>query len=546
MFTHQRLISPPGWLAIHISVLTIVIMLSNIAFSQEELIIDSSSNSVLFIEERGESNLLQINPIYFGKPSASIEFAIESGALGPFVLAVFGPEHQDLHRELIDGNTTFTARVNRSSFYFRLYGDSVRSRDQAAALRIRIRFLELFDDIERGSQEAVNFGTGPAWHSFATLRQVDADRAVPKEISDLAKSVVRLHTPTKPICDQSSRRDFSTSGCTAWRFSETLFATAAHCLKDGQATCDRANVTFGYNPPDNKGERYNREESASWGEAVEQCTKVEYWNHRLDFALFRISTDSLSVWRDYKPLPIRWEDAFPLITKDSSLEGDRLVVVHHPKPRQCGSMFNRRVGNAYLEEDWRKAAVYDGGFQTGHRFSAYGSGKAESCRVWVVDQSGGSKSPISRNGSGRIQIPMGRKAEVRDLCDEVISGRRPSVAVLHRCDTCAGTSGAPLFSIEDQPGDDRLGTVVGVHLGAFDAAPDNNGLIPYRGNYALRISKIGDCLDLKRSVDQDRFVASEDATKYAVCKAVLPESAPHRDCGTEVDGDCLPFAEFER
>ncbi|MCG8449221.1 MAG: hypothetical protein MI725_06535, partial [Pirellulales bacterium] len=369
------------------------------------------------------------------------------------------------------------------------------------------------------------------WHNWDTISNTTLSPEVVELMQALGQGVVRLKTPLVPSCRHWNRGTLQDkNGCTAFRIADDLFATNWHCLSEsmketqvGEKSCNSASITFAYEPPTEGG----TSDSTFWGSTSESCKSIEYINSRLDFAIFRVSRNNYSIWGKYPTLRfLPGAESYPQTTTDNQRFGDRLAILHYPRAKACKNYDSDYDYNVF--EDIENIHVKRG-YQTKLKVSTFGESNP-SCRVWVM-QPGNFASPIQKISAGveeegSVKAILGTNHSPESICDEVPKDPAPSIGLLHRCDTCAGSSGSPLIST--QTGTPRFGTVVGIHAGHFGRNGD--GRLDFSGNFAIRASKVSDCVNLEMVRKTNSVQFSVEAEKFAVCKAEHPRSAPHLNC----------------
>lgn len=396
------------------------------------------------------------------------------------------------------------------------------------------------EPLEHG-MEAVSSTRPPTWFGAEQVSSSFLSAERKTTINELRRGVVRLHTPMAAQCrSYVGGSHIDSEGCTAWRVAENLFATAWHCLPESQDSCDHASITFDYSP--RKGLETN--DSTKWGSATESCTRVEYANDRLDFTLFRVSTREIGKWKNAPKLRVLPSDlSYPQTTTDTHRTGDRLALIHFPALAVCKDFESR---DASPSSSARDAVAYNRRkYQTSQKISAFDASANAECRAWVVQTGRNSNQPIYQlppNGDAAFDVrtPVGRNHKPEgSFCSRLLPDPAPKIGLLHRCETCQGSSGAPLISLEPRPssGLGRHGTVVGIHSGYFQKR--NRGMRDFIGNFAIRMSKITECLDMAAIGETNKIVYSESASSKAACKALHPKNAPHLKCNSLNDADCV-------
>lgn len=393
------------------------------------------------------------------------------------------------------------------------------------------------------------------WFGLNDLRSSSLSAEEQLAVTTMSAGVVRLHHPMAlgPNGGNSSRGNI---GCTAWRASVDLFATAWHCLflRD-QDSCDIASITFDYEPPERStGGQFD---SADWGSASEECERIVYSNDRLDFALFRVTTEQIGIWGGTTPIlrVLPGDDSFPQTTTPGLRTGDRFVVLHHPRPSACIDIHTLEKVNAVAEGD--SFYVRSGGYQMSLRISAFDDAETNNqCRAWIP-QTGTNQGeatlnrPTRQNPEPTIRAVLGRHPDpggsFRLFNSPVLPEELPSIALLHRCGVCAGSSGAPIGSLEPGP---RHGTVVGIQSYYYASESEGNDGPPYAGYGGTRMSVIAQCLDMHAmslvnelgpNGEGAELVYAEGAAEHAVCDPLIAtEDVPYLECNesTRHQADC--------
>lgn len=388
------------------------------------------------------------------------------------------------------------------------------------------------------------------WFSIDDINSSSLSPEQQLMVRTTSSGIVRLHTPVVPRRPSGSSNN-SRAGCTAWRVSTDLFATAWHCLAlRDQRSCDRASITFDYKPPAN-GPRRGFDSVADWGKASESCAEIVYSNDRLDFVLFRVTTSNYELWKDAAILRVLSNSlSFPQTSSARQRTGDRIVVLHYPRTSRCVDIRTRgRVTGASEDDGYYVNALK---YQSGLKVSAYDADTNPQCRVWVPQPgSAGDNAILSRPNHLRpeptIRTILGRNPDPQgnfwafnpvDLPSDI-----PPFGLLHRCTACEGTSGAPMISIEPPPeaGPARFGTVVGVHSGFYPRS--SGGVRLFDGYFGTRMSVIAQCIDMHAIGELGRdgqLIFTEGAEAYGVCRARIPLDAPHFDCSEAMpsESDC--------
>lgn len=344
-----------------------------------------------------------------------------------------------------------------------------------------------------------------------------------RTIQNYGRSVVRLHTPVLAKCelkDYFSDREFGqmsdqdlmkqedlymdSYGCTAWRFSDTLFATAWHCMPDGKFSCDAVELHFDYVPSleDIKSwglEAPSSRASRAWSNVREECTDIVYANAILDVVIFRVTNSRYSYWGDGPVLPI-----MPLTTSFPS-PSEKLLIIQFPAPGDVGCA-------ARSTPAFRKY----GDYQSAQQLSLFGQTADPFCRI-VPNRTGG-----VRWSTGRSPYPGDRSVCGYYLTTGTYFG--PPHSIMHRCDTCGGSSGAPIMSLTGE----RACTVIGIHTNQGDGR-----LTGKETNAGLRMSVLGECIDFEKSQNDDEIVLRQDnAAVRPECLALIPSNIDAIDCRT--------------
>ncbi|SOE12765.1 hypothetical protein SAMN05877838_0897 [Hoeflea halophila] len=445
-----------------------------------------------------------------------------------------------LLRSVTGGNQSVAREIFGEGFYISVdSGGSTDPRDYDFRLTVEaIGFLS--ESLEHG-MEAVSSTRPPTWFGPEQVSSSFLSAERKTTINKLRRGVVRLHTPIAAQCRSyvgGSRID--SEGCTAWRVADNLFATAWHCLPELQDSCDHASITFGYSPR----KVLQEKDSTEWGFATESCTTVEYANDQLDFTLFRVSAREIEKWKNTPKLRVLPGDlSYPQTTTATQRTGDRLALIHFPALTTCKD-FDSRDANPSLPG--RDTAAYNRRkYQTSQKISAFDASANAQCRAWVVQTGKNSDQPIYKLPSSGdpefdVMAQVGRNHKPEgSFCSRLLPDPAPRIGLLHRCETCQGSSGAPLISLEPRPssGLGRHGTVVGIHSGYYPKR--NRGRRDFIGNFAIRMSKITECLDMAAIRETNKIVYSGSASSKAVCKALHPRNAPHLKCNSLNDADCV-------
>jgi len=535
MFTHSRIIKP---ILIYAKVFLIfALFTSGNVFSEDFYKISPDSTKFLLASERSSGKLF---PYYHGLSAAKIEYSIVNNTGEPISLQIYNDR---LKRFFIKRNITKLYQgisiIPGKGFYFSV----INNNDNAYVTKdfvIKFKIIEVFDDLSDSGREAGAGRPNHIWHNWDTISKAPLDPEVITLIKSLGRGVVRLKTPLVSSCYSwggGTLRD--NNGCTAFRISDDLFATNWHCLSEsmteshvGARSCENASITFSYAPPSSK----LSSNSTSWGIASEACQSIEYINSRLDFAIFRTTRRDYEVWKGFPILRILPNTAsYPQTTTQTSRFGDRLAILHYPRAKSCKNYDSDYDYNIFENNENN---FVKNGYQTKLKVSTY-SENSPYCRVWVM-RKGKFDVPVQifttkNKEEGSVKAIIGTDHAPESVCDEDPRDPSPKIGLLHRCDTCAGSSGSPLIST--QPGTLRFGTVVGIHAGHFSR--NRSGILDFSGNYAIRMSKIAECLDLATIGNTNQIEFSSSASGSAACKSEYPSDAPHLDCSANsVDGDC--------
>lgn len=341
----------------------------------------------------------------------------------------------------------------------------------------------------------------------------------PESLANLSEGVVRIHNPVRPSCDfgrpVSQQAQLSVpydhNGCTGWRIADTLFVTAWHCMSEDEFSCQNTTIGFGYSPDLADISAIQAGDfsilSSDWNQrGAERCEEIVYQNRVLDIVFFRVSTDHYEDWGAGQILEILpGTQSFPT-------QADRLAVLQHPAPGigSCRSAILERIGD-----------VYDR-YQMELQASVWGRTRDPYCQLQ------------RREEGGSIRWYTGTNPYPDDACSfDDFSGLAgtsgPNNAILHGCDTCPMSSGAPIISLGSTGGiasENRACTVIGMHLRAGNGR-QHDGL----WNVGLRMSVLGECVDFASTRQHDNLVLQFDnGTLRPECRADIPADANFLDC----------------
>ena len=396
---------------------------------------------------------------------------------------------------------------------------------------------------EQAVGASISWTSIEAIDSIGTLGGCDA-----KQIGEYAKSVVRLSTPVAKSCtvlalersltitdeirSKIDRGDFynDRSGCTAWRIADSLFATAWHCLPEQEYSCRYATIQFGY-----MGQQ--GETPDIWFE--EECEEIVYSNQGLDFAVFRVTKKNYAPgdqgsWGTLPILPVisSPSDAFPGSTgvffeRRGFRRLDRIAILHHP------------LLSARCQAELKTLSPVSD-FQLGLKASFFNSSDRQ-CRL------------IPRDDSTSPSWPSGRYPYFEGACNDVGNGRvasrkgfsGPATSILHGCDTCEGSSGAPVFSLEKNVL--RGCSVIGTHTGSAKQLSLSEGNFARGNNLAVRMSVVAECIDFEatRRAGDEVVLKQENSIGRPECFAEIPSNSFGLDCREDLSPKCISWRQGE-
>ena len=344
------------------------------------------------------------------------------------------------------------------------------------------------------------------------------------KLFELSRSVVRLHIPVKLKCEykfditpqQRIEVADDSNGCTAWRFSKTLFVTAWHCLPEGKFSCEHASISFDYHPVLAQAENPDFHNSKAWGKLAEDCKEIVYANTTLDVVVFRVTDSAFAAWKDRAVLP-----ALPGVKSFPKID-ERVAVLQYPAPGYLGCTSN-------LTRDLKRYDPY----QMEQQVSAWNRGSNSFCRILGR---GAENRIASRNAS--VRWYSGRNPYTKQACAEMmfdtsplVGSSGPAISILHGCDTCPMSSGSPIISLNGDG--ERSCTVIGLHTGSGDGKRHHASL-----NVGLRWSVLGECIDFEATQSQDRIaLRNENAAGQPECRAQVPKTTAYLDCNLPENRD---------